>query len=155
MVKDREDLHGLQTTNLENLIFKIGVIKEQSKAHARKLGLNLFQSQRQNEKSVHSYSNQCCQTQKMRTAMKPGTDEYKGVARIFQRGAHTGSYRGYSPDCHLNIVGCLLTKRLTKGGSRAHQDSPPPFPPGYALGVSTNIPTFVHHSEQKNNQERV
>ena len=62
MVKDREDLHGLQTTNLENLIFKIGVIKEQSKAHARKLGLNLFQSQRQGEKSVHSCSSQCRQT---------------------------------------------------------------------------------------------
>ena len=54
----------------------------------------------------------------------------KGVARIFQRGGHTGSYRGYSPDCHLNIVGCLLTNRLTKGGSRAPQDPPP----GYALG---------------------
>ena len=39
-------------------------------------------------------------------------------------GGHTGSYRGYSPDCHLNIVGCLLTKRLTKGGSRAPQDPP-------------------------------
>ena len=51
-----------------------------------------------------------------------------GVARIFQRGGHTDSYRGYSSDCHLNIVGCLLTKRLTKGGSRAPQD-----PPGYAL----------------------
>ena len=37
-----------------------------------------------------------------------------GVARIFQRGPHTESYRGYSPDFHLNIVGCLLTKRLTK-----------------------------------------
>ena len=44
----------------------------------------------------------------------------KGVARIFQRGGHTGSYRGYSPDCHLNIVGCLLTKRLTKGGGGGH-----------------------------------
>ena len=40
------------------------------------------------------------------------------------------SYRGYSPECHRNIVGCLLTKRLTKGGggSLAPQD-----PPGYAL----------------------
>ena len=54
-----------------------------------------------------------------------------GVARIFQRGDHTDSYIGYSPNCHLNIVGCLLTKRLTKGGSRAPQDPPPP--PGYAL----------------------
>ena len=52
-----------------------------------------------------------------------------GVARIFQRGGHTDSYRGYSSDCHLNIVSCLLTRRLTKGGSRAPQDPPPP---GYA-----------------------
>ena len=51
-----------------------------------------------------------------------------GVARISQRGGHAESYRGYSPNCHLNIVGCLLTKRLTKGGSWAPQD-----PPGYAL----------------------
>ena len=47
-----------------------------------------------------------------------------GVARIFQRGDHTDSYRGYSSDYHLNIVGCLLAKRLTKGGSRAPQDPP-------------------------------
>ena len=47
-----------------------------------------------------------------------------GVARIFQRGGHTNSYRGYSSDCHLNIVSCLLTRRLTKGGSRAPQDPP-------------------------------
>ena len=47
-----------------------------------------------------------------------------GVARIFQRGGHTDSYRGYSSDCHLNIVSCLLTRRLTKGGSRAPQDPP-------------------------------
>ena len=53
-----------------------------------------------------------------------------GVARIFQRGGHTDSYRGYSSDCHLNIVSCLLTRRLTKGGSRAPQD-----PPGYAYGL--------------------
>ena len=47
-------------------------------------------------------------------------------------GGHTGSYRGYSPDCHLNIVGCLLIKRLTKGGegARAPQDLS-----GYALGL--------------------
>ena len=52
-----------------------------------------------------------------------------GVARIFQRGGHTDSYIGYSPNCHLNIVGCLLTKRLTKGGSWAPQDPPPPATP--------------------------
>ena len=47
-----------------------------------------------------------------------------GVARIFQWGGHTDSYIGYSPNCNLSIVGCLLTKRLTKGGSRAPQDPP-------------------------------
>ena len=29
---------------------------------------------------------------------------FMGVARNFQRGGHTESYRGYSPGCHLNIV---------------------------------------------------
>ena len=55
-----------------------------------------------------------------------------GRSQDFQRGGHTDSYIGYSPNCHLNIVGCLLTKRLTKGGSRAPQDPPPP---GYALAA--------------------
>ena len=59
-----------------------------------------------------------------------------GVARIFQRGGHTDSYRGYSSDCHLNIVGCLLTTRLTKGGGgHGH----PRTPPGYALDGKYNI----------------
>ena len=58
-----------------------------------------------------------------------------GVAGIFQRGSHE-SYRGYSPDRNLNIVGCLLTKRLKKGGgSHAPQDPPP----GYALAQSYEI----------------
>ena len=39
-----------------------------------------------------------------------------GVARIFQRGGHTVSNRGYSRFCNLIIVGCLHKKRLTKGG---------------------------------------
>ena len=55
-----------------------------------------------------------------------------GIARIFQRGGHTDSYIGYSPNCHLNIVGCLLTKRLTKGG-HGH----PRTPTGYALVYGT------------------
>ena len=59
---------------------------------------------------------------------------HMGVARIFQRGGHTDSYSGYSSDCHLNIVGCLLTKRLTKGGSGAPQD-----PPGHALAPNDSI----------------
>ena len=67
-----------------------------------------------------------------------------GVARIFQRGGHTDSYIGYSPNCHLNIVGCLLTKRLTKGGSRAPQDPPPP---GYAHANRDRNPKFALLSE--------
>ena len=50
-----------------------------------------------------------------------------GVARIFQRGGHTDSYIGYSPNCHLNIVGCLLTKRLTEGGVTGIPGPPPPL----------------------------
>ena len=48
----------------------------------------------------------------------------RGVARIFQRGGHTVSniiVMVFSP---RNIVGCLLKKRLTKGGSQAPQDPP-------------------------------
>ena len=58
----------------------------------------------------------------------------RGVARIFQRGCHTVSKWGYSPDCHYGqgivmafsppVVGCLVKKGLQKGGSRAPQDSP-------------------------------
>ena len=62
-----------------------------------------------------------------------------GVARIFQRGGHTDSYRGYSSDCHLNIVSCLLTRRLTKGGSRAPQD-----PPGYAYVIDLDVAFYMH-----------
>ena len=59
-------------------------------------------------------------------SLTPQLLQSMGIARIFQRGGggHTESYRGYSLDCHLNIVGCLLTKRLTKGGSHAPQDPP-------------------------------
>ena len=53
--------------------------------------------------------------------------EYMGVARIFQRGGHTDSYRGYSSDCHLNIVSCLLTRRLTKGGGGVTGTPGPPL----------------------------
>ena len=52
-----------------------------------------------------------------------------GVARIFQRGGHTESYRGYSPDCHLNIVGCLQ-KGLQGGvGGGVTYTPGPPWPP--------------------------
>ena len=63
----------------------------------------------------------------------------RGVARIFQRGGHTVSKRGYSPDCHygqdivmafsLPVVRCLVKRGSQKEGSRAPQD--PPL--GYAL----------------------
>ena len=52
----------------------------------------------------------------MKVNISTDVESRMGVARIFQRGGHTDSYIGYSPNCHLNIVGCLLTKRLTKGG---------------------------------------
>ena len=37
---------------------------------------------------------------------------------------------------HLNIVGCLLKRRPTKGGSRAPHDPPPPsYAPGEAMDI--------------------
>ena len=51
-------------------------------------------------------------------------------------GGHTGSYTGYSPDCHLNILVCLLTKRLTKGGGGGHgHPRTPPLATPLGLGV--------------------
>ena len=55
------------------------------------------------------------------------------VAKIFQRGGHTESYIGYSPDCHLNIVGCLFTKKSLQRGGHGHPRTPPP---GYALACT-------------------
>ena len=40
----------------------------------------------------------------------------RGVARIFQRGGHTVSNMIVMVFSPRNIVGCLLKKRLTKGG---------------------------------------
>ena len=51
----------------------------------------------------------------------------QGRCQDFSKGGHTGSYRGYSPDCHLNIVGCLLTKRLTGGGGKLAGTPGPPL----------------------------
>ena len=63
------------------------------------------------------------------------TGPLKGVARIFVKGVHTESYRGYSLDCHLNIVSRLLTKRLTKGGGgHGHPRTP----------LATPLPLSVH-----------
>ena len=56
-----------------------------------------------------------------------------GVARIFQKGGHTVSNRGYSRFRNLNIVGCLTKKQLTKGG-HGHPRTPPPLP-SYALAL--------------------
>ena len=64
-----------------------------------------------------------------------------GVARIFQRGGHTDSYRGYSSDCYLNIVSCLLTRRLTKGGGgHGHPRTPlaTPMPESLICGHHTS-----------------
>ena len=40
----------------------------------------------------------------------------RGLARIFQRGGHTGSNNVVMAFSPRYIVGCLLKKRLTKGG---------------------------------------
>ena len=50
-----------------------------------------------------------------------------GRSQDFIKGDHTESYIGYLPDCHLNIVGCLLTKRLTKGGGGVTGTPRPPW----------------------------
>ena len=53
------------------------------------------------------------------SSVRKNTPVYRkdiSVARIFQRGGHTLSNRGYSRFRNLNIVGCLSKKRLTKGG---------------------------------------
>ena len=67
--------------------------------------------------------------------------QFRGVARIIQRGGYTVSKWGYSPDCHygqdivmafsLPVVGCLVKKRLAKGGVTD--------PLGYALGLECFI----------------
>ena len=46
------------------------------------------------------FEDQCCKIK----------SKHMGVARIFQRGGHTESYRGYSLDCHLN------SQDFSKGG---------------------------------------
>ena len=64
----------------------------------------------------------------------------RGVARIFQRGGHTGSNNivmAFSPP---NIVGCLLKKGLQRGGGVTGTLGPPP-PPSYAL-VSAGFATY-------------
>ena len=62
-----------------------------------------------------------------------------GVAKIFQRGGHTESYRGHSPDCHLNIIGCLLTKRLTRG-AHMHPRTPLAMPlPSFHAGAHISL----------------
>ena len=49
---------------------------------------------------------------------------------------------------HLNIVGCLLKRRPTKGGWKGHEHPrtpppPPPPPPPYAPVMETCIPWFI------------
>ena len=71
-------------------------------------------------------------------------DDFMGVARIFQRGGHTLSNRGYSRFRNLNIVGCLSKKRLTKGG-HGHPRTPPLATPldllssSGILGIHTDL----------------
>ena len=46
---------------------------------------------------------------------------------------------------HLNIVGCLLKRRPTKGGSQAPQD-PPPLPLSYAqVSPSMTLVGSLHY----------
>ena len=47
---------------------------------------------------------------------------------------------------HLNIAGCLLKRRPTKGGSRAPQDPPPP---SYAPVYATYFLLFIFIFTQK------
>ena len=79
-----------------------------------------------NGKSEQTFRPGLCLSDSRMTAVHILTVGIMGVARIFQRGGHTDSYRGYSSDCHLNIVSCLLTRRLTKGGGHGHPRTPPP-----------------------------
>ena len=55
----------------------------------------------------------------------------QGCSQDFSKGGHTGSNNIVMLFSPRNIVGCLLKKRLTKGGggSRAPQD-----PPSYSVG---------------------
>ena len=66
--------------------------------------------------------------------------EYRGVARIFQRGGgwggHTGSNNIVMAFLPRNIVGCLLKKRLTKGGGVTGTPGPPQLRPW-------NIPSYL------------
>ena len=60
--------------------------------------------------------------------------EGAGGRQDFSKGGHTGSNNIVMAFSPRNIVGCLLKNRLTKGGSRAPQDSP-----SYALGGNHKI----------------
>ena len=40
---------------------------------------------------------------------------------------------------HLNIIGCMLKRRPTKGGSRAPQDRPPPLTTPLSFGLGCAI----------------
>ena len=56
---------------------------------------------------------------------------------------------------HLNIVGCLLKRRPTKGGSRAPQD-PPSYAPAFMVaynchGKTKNLTAKPNASQQKQN----
>ena len=69
-------------------------------------------------------------------------------------GGHTESYRGYSPDCHLSNAGCLLTKRLTKGG-QGHPRTPLATPMSFTYSVNKLVQVLnigVHPQSKEGDQ---
>ena len=68
-----------------------------------------------------------------------------GVARIFQRGGHTDSYRGYSSDCHLNIVSCCLQEGLQGGVTGT--PGPPLATPMTNTKNAPKVYTLIYNSE--------
>ena len=67
---------------------------------------------------------------------KPGNQTYHGHSQEFSKGGgggHTGSNNIVMAFTPRTIVGYLLKKRLTKGGSQAPQDPP----------LATPIPTIL------------
>lgn len=66
------------------------------------------------------------------------TSTVRGVTRIFQRGGHTLSNRGYPLDCHVDLHAVFYLmgqKRLTNEGNGHPWTPPPPPPPPASYGL--------------------